>query len=190
MTLYAIPTTTGKVRHDGERIRGEWAVEKALEAMGCTVHDQRAVEFKRKGKKRFPELIYSPCLPGYVFAEIPDDIFGRAVHVAGAFGSALPIPKGQNPEYCPTAAVMRFLYRLATKRKEAERCEGNATMAQAFEMGEPLQILAGPFADQLAKFSGVVHRAHDMHPKIKLDMEVMGQRVPIEIDPLDVRKAS
>ena len=114
--LYAIPTTTGMITHNGHRERGEWAVERQLREMGAEPHDTRSVVFKRAGKRRYAEPEFEPALPGYVFASIPDEVFGKAVHAKGAWGSALYVQprKGDGP--CPCRAVMAFVAVLAQKR--------------------------------------------------------------------------
>lgn len=190
--LYAIPTTTAPVRPmGGDRIKGEWAVEQQLREIGCTVHDSRTVEFVRKGKDRFARPEYKPALPGYVFADVPDDLFGRAVHVKGAWGSALPIynvEKRKHLKETPHEAAMRFFASLEEKRAEAERIKTRSELVAQFDPGEPLAIIAGPFADLLADFRRMVKTAHDTFPMIESDMHIMGRKTTVRLDPLDVAK--
>lgn len=189
--LYAIPTTTALIRTNGERIKGEWAVEIQMQEIGCKVYDSRTVEFIRKGKDRFARPEYRPALPGYVFADVPDDLFGRAVHVKGAWGSALPIyqvEKRNRLKETPHDAAMRFFALLEEKRAEAERIKSRSDLVAQFNPGEPLSIIAGPFADLLADFRRMVKTAHDTFPMIEADMHIMGRKTTIRLDPLDVAK--
>lgn len=190
--LYAIPTTTALIRPiGGDRIKGEWAVEHQLRELGCTVYDSRAVQFVRKGKDRFARPEYVPVLSGYVFADVPDELFGRAVNVKGAWGSALPIYNRKNKNKLtetPHDALMRMFAELEEKRAEAERIKTRADLVSEFDPGEPLQIIAGPFCDMLADFQKMVKTAHDQFPMIKAQMEVMGQKTTVMLDPLDVAK--
>jgi transcriptional antiterminator NusG len=189
--LFAIPTTTALVRANGERIKGEWAVEVQMQEIGCKIYDSRTVEFIRKGKDRFARPEYRPALPGYVFADIPYDLFGRAVHVKGAWGSALPIyqvEKRNKLKETPHDAAMRFFASLEEKRVEAERIKSRADLVAEFDPGEPLNIISGPFAELLADFRRMVKTAHDRFPMIEAQMEIMGQKTTVKIDPLDVAK--
>ncbi|KZY05259.1 hypothetical protein A3721_15115 [Sulfitobacter sp. HI0023] len=177
----------------GDRMKGEWAVEQQIKAMGCTVHDSRTVAFIRKGKDRYARPEYRPSLPGYVFAEIPDEAFGRAVHVQGAWGSALPIYQVENRnklETTPYEAAMEFFAVLAEKREEAERIKRRADLVAGFDPGDPLEIISGPFKDLLVRFQRMVKTAHDMHPMIEGEMTLFGRQSPVRIDPLDVVKRS
>lgn len=193
MKLYAIPVTTNLIRVNGTRIRGEWAVEHAMEQIGCKIHDSRTVEFLRKGKQRYATPEYLPALPGYVFAEIPDEVFGAAVHVKGAWGSALPIIQMQKRLHLtetPHDIAMRFFARLKSKRDEAERIKTRADLVAEFDPGDPLEILRGPFMEQLGTFQKMVHSAHEMFPKLRVEMELMGRKTMVDVDPLDVRRAA
>lgn len=194
MKLYAIPTTTALIRPiGGDRMKGEWAVEQQMTELGCKVHDTRSVEFKRKGKDRFATPEYQQALSGYVFSEIPDEIFGAAVHVKGAWGSALPIIKVTKRNHLaesPYDIAMRFFDMLKAKRAEAERIKERADLVAEFDPGDPLEILKGPFCEQLVTFQKMVHHAHEMFPKLRVEMELMGRKTTVDVDPLDVRKAA
>ena len=190
--LYAIPTTTALIRPTGgDRVKGEWAVEAQMKEIGCMVYDSRTVEFTRKGKDRFARPEYKPALPGYVFADIPDHLFGRAVHVKGAWGSALPIydiEARRKMRETPHDAAMKFFASLKSKRIEAERIKHRADLVAEFDPGEPLSIISGPFSDLLASFRRMVRAAHDAYPMIEAQMEIMGQKTTVRLDPLDVAK--
>lgn len=192
--LYAIPVTTMLVRNrSGQRIKGEWAVEEAMSALGCSIHDTRTVEFLRKGKQRYATPEYRQALPGYVFASIPDELFGAAVHVKGAWGSALPIIQVQKKDKLtdtPYDQAMRFFAMLKEKRDEAERIKTRADLVAEFDPGEPLEILRGPFSEQLVTFQKMVHSAHDLFPKLRVEMEIMGRKTTVDVDPLDVKSAA
>lgn len=186
MTLYAICTTTRKIRICGEadRIRGEFAVERQLRAMGIEADAAMKITLKRQGKRRTADAIEEPLLAGYVFADIPPELYVSAMHCRGAWGQAMAVPKGAE-----TAQVRKFLSAASEARTEAARAIANGKASVAYDQGDLLEILTGPFRDQLARFRGVVQRAHDAHPKLRLEMQVFGQSVPVEVDPLDVKKA-
>ena len=190
--LYAIPTTTALVRlRGGDRIKGEWAVEAQMQELGCRVYDSRTVDFVRKGKDRYARPEFRPALPGYVFADISDNLFSRAVHVEGAWGSALPIyqvEKRDKLKETPHDAAMRFFEALAEKRLEAERIKSRSDLVSQFDPGEPLKIIAGPFADMLVTFQRMIKSAHEMHPMIEGEMSLFGRQSPVRVDPLDVVK--
>lgn len=184
MTLYVIPTQSRLIRLPGEekRIRGEFAVQHQLHAMGLTADAAVKITLKRQGKRRRPDPIEEPTLPGYVFADIPAEMFASAVRVQGSYGQAMAVPMGE------VTGVRAFLRRVAVEREKVQRQIANGEVATTFDPGDVLEILSGPFKEQLAKFQGVIQRAYDSHPKLKLSMDLMGQQVPVEVDPLDVKK--
>lgn len=184
MTLYAICTTSAKIRLCGhpEKIRGEFAVERQLREMGIEADAMEKITLKRQGKRRRPDAISEPLLAGYVFADIPPDMFAAAVRVAGAWGQAMAVPRAE------ATSVRKFMDAATAARTEALRAVQNCEAVTQYDRGEVLEILSGPFRDQLAAFQRVVQSARDEHPRLRLQMEAFGRSVDVEVDPLDVKK--
>ena len=189
MTWYLGITTTRHIAPEpgAEKERGEFAVERQLRALGLEAFAPRKIEFKRQGKKRHAEPITSPYLPGYIFAEIPAAVFTKAIQCRGLSASLMAVSAQEVRRH-----VRPFLSKVQQENAEAQRIidsRDRAAMCQ-FEAGQALEVLAGPFADRVVEFTGMVQAAHDMHPMIEAQMEILGGLTRMKIDPLDVRAAS
>jgi transcriptional antiterminator NusG len=189
MTWYLGRTTTRLIAPEpgAEKERGEFAVERQLRALGIEAHAPRRIEFKRVGKKRHAEPITSAYLPGYIFAEIPASMFTRAIQCRGLSASLMAVPA---QEVC--RHVQPFIAKVKSENADAERIiesRDRAAMCQ-FQPGEALDVLAGPFAERLVKFTRMVEAAHDSFPMIEAQIEILGRLTRVKIDPLDVRAAS
>lgn len=194
MTWYALPTTTATIRIDGERLRGELAVTRQLQCMDIVADAALEARFVRKGNDRNFELTYAPLLPGYVFAEMNEEQHAKGIRVDGALGRSLKIIKSRKPESraCMEAQAVKFLAALAKDRAEAERIALSRDKAAmcAYKPGEVLDIIEGAFIEMLAHFRGLTQKPGDQYPMIEADIDMMGRKTPVRLDPLSVRKAS
>ena len=181
-----LTTTTGHVRLlGGEKLRGEFAVERQLQDMGLTAWTPRKITFMRRGKKRHPEPVIEPYLPGYVFADIPAQAFHEALQARGAFSTTLHLSQGS------FAAVRAFQSRVEAENAEANRiiaANDRAAMVQ-FNPGDALEILAGPFAERLVKFRRMVMAGNPAVPQVEWETDMLGQMVRGTVDVLDVKAA-
>ncbi|KIC22495.1 transcription termination/antitermination protein NusG [Leisingera sp. ANG-Vp] len=202
MTWYLGITTTKKVtlpRHlhfeveaDGEKEmvtqeRGEFAVERQLRALGIEAFAPRKIEFKRQGKKRHAEPVTSAYLPGYIFAEIPPEVFAQAIQCRGLKPSLMMVSGQEVRKH-----VQPFFAKVAEENAEAQRIidsRDRAAMCQ-FRPGAALEVLAGPFMGRILSFTGMVQEAGDMHPMIEANTGMFGQSVRVKIDPIDVKGAA
>lgn len=180
-------TTTGHVAlQGGEKLRGEFAVEQQLQDMGLTAWTPRRITFIRRGKKRHPEPVIEPYLPGYVFADIPSEAFHEALQARGAFSTTLHLSAGS------FATVRAFQRRVEVENAEANRiiaANDRAAMVQ-FSPGDALEILAGPFAERLVKFRRIVMAGNPCVPQVEWESDMLGQMVRGTVDVLDVRRAN
>lgn len=189
MTWYLGRTTTRLIAPEpgADKERGEFAVERQLRALGLEAHAPRKIEFKRVGKKRHAEPITSAYLPGYVFACIPAALFTRAIACRGLSSTLMAVTPQEVRRH-----VQPFLSKVEGENAEAERIiasRDRAAMCQ-FKPGDALDILAGPFAERLVKFTRMIEAAHDSFPMIEAQMEIFGRLTKVQVDPLDVRAAS
>ncbi|MDC0657061.1 hypothetical protein N6L27_03530 [Leisingera sp. SS27] len=162
-------------------------MERQLRALGLEAVAPRKIEFKRQGKKRHAEPVTSAYLPGYIFAEIPAAMFTKAIQCRGLSPSLMAVSPQEVRRH-----VQPFLSKVEQENAEAQRIidsRDRAAMCQ-FEPGAALEVLAGPFADRVVEFTGMVQSAHDMHPMIEAQMEILGRLTRVKVDPLDVRAAS
>ena len=182
-----LTTTTGQVALiGGEKLRGEFAVERQLQDMGIDAWTPRKITFMRRGKKRHPEPVIAPYLPGYVFADIPAEAFREALQARGAFATTLHLSQRSSP------TVRAFQRRVEAENAEANRiiaANDRAAMVQ-FNPGDALEILAGPFAERLVKFRRIVMAGNKDYPQIEWETDMLGQMVRGTVDVLDVRSAN
>ena len=179
-----LATSTGRISPlpGHEKMPGAFAVEKQLHDMGIDAWTPRKITFKRAGKRRYAEAVVEPYLPGYVFADIPDELFQRAMTAKGAYMATMFISRADR------AQVAAFRRRVEAENAEAERiiaAKDHAAMC-AYRPGDALQILAGPFADQIVQFARLVVADR---PHIEFDAEMFGQIVKGKVDVLDVKAA-
>lgn len=165
--------------------RGEFAVVTQLQAMGFEAWCPRLIEFKRQGKRRRPDPIITPYLPGYVFVESPEERFHEVHAAQGLAQTLMAVSEAE------MRRVAQFRAKVDAENDRAEKiiaANDRAAMIQ-FASGEALEILSGPFKDRIVKFKRMVDAAHEMHPMVEAEMDLMGSKVPVRVDPLDVKRS-
>lgn len=187
MTWYLGITTTRLIapQPGADKVRGEFAVEAQLRAMGLEAWTPRKIEFKRQGKQRYAEPVTLPYLPGYVFARIPAQDYARSITgTTGLSRTTMPLSGAS------MASVEAFRRRVEAEQAEAERiiARNDRAAMSAFVPGEALEILAGPFMDRAVSFRRMVENAAGW-PEIEGEAQIFGQAVRVRVDPLDVRRA-
>jgi transcription termination/antitermination protein NusG len=76
---------------------------------------------------------------------------------------------------------------VAAELERAGRVTANQALVTEFKPGQALRLLSGPFKHHLVRFSRIVQRAHDAHPKLICVGEIFAQSVTLEIDPLNAK---
>lgn len=66
------------------------------------------------------------------------------------------------------------------------RCKANGEYTCQFKPGQALEILAGVFEGK-GEFKEVIQRAHDQYAKLRVEVEMMGGKVRVDVDPDKVR---
>ncbi len=170
MTLYAFYT------------RREFDAQEEAETLGLTCYVPRRVDLIRQGKRRRPDAVIRPYLPGYVFIET--DAHGwHMLKGSKHLRSWIGIGEGNARQ------VMAFINRVegdfAQRMRQIEAGERVSEYAE----NDLLEILDGGFKEKLLKFSRVVERANGF-PLIVAKTEMFGREVEIPLDPLNVRRAS
>ena len=159
----------------------EFEVADALTALGADVWCGRKIEWVRTGKKRRPEPKETPALPNYLFARMTPEQFYAALAVKFLARTMAPLSAGS------MVGFERFARSVDQRYQADDKMRRNAEIPLSqFQPGELIQIIGGPFADLTGTFRGIVEHAHDIHPRIQMDLG----GVPVTLDPLDVRRAS
>jgi transcription antitermination factor NusG len=169
MTLYAFYT------------RREFEAQAEAEALGLTCYVPRRVDLIRQGNRRRPDAVVRPYLPGYVFIDT-DNHGWQALKGSKHLRSWIGIGGGNARQ------VMQFIDRVeADYQARMAQIEAGQRVDE-YEPGDLLQIIAGPFAGQLARFQRVAEGA-GMFPELIAEGDLFGQAVTIRLDPLAARKA-
>jgi transcription antitermination factor NusG len=160
--------------------RREFDAQAEAEALGITCYVPRRVDMLRTGKKRRPDPVIRPYLPGYLFAET--DAAGWHM-LRGTKHLRTWMGIGPNE----AANVMRFIDRVeAEYQHRMAQIEAGERVSE-YQPDDLLQIIAGPFQGQLARFKRIAEGA--MFPEVVAEADIMGQAVTIRLDPLAARKA-
>lgn len=161
-------------------VRREFDAQEECEALGITCHVPRKVDLIRQGKRRRPDAVVRPLLPGYIFIET--DAHGwhmlkASKHIRTMMGVG-PMDE-RNARAFIAAAEADFHARMA-------QIEAGERVSE-YQAGEVLEIIQGPLTGQLARFKRIAEGA--MFPEVVAEVDMMGQAVTIKLDPLAARKA-
>ena len=160
----------------------EMDVQEAYEAVGLECHVPRRVDVKRAGNRRRPDVVVSAYLPNYVFIWAADHQYAwmkDVKHVRSIMGI------GPGSERAVRAFISRVESDFAARMSQIEASERVAE----YNPGDLLQIITGPFAGQVARFTRMVEGANDIFPSVFASMDLMGRETGVRLDPLHVRKA-
>jgi transcription antitermination factor NusG len=168
MTLYAFYT------------RREFDAQEEAEALGLTCYVPRRVDLIRQGKRRRPDAVIRPYLPNYVFVET--DAHGwHMLRDSKHLRTWMGISDGSAKQ------VMAFIGRVeADFAARMAQIEAGERVSE-YAPGDLLQIIAGPFQGQLARFKRIAEGA--IFPEVVAEADIMGQAVTIRLDPLAAKRA-
>lgn len=173
MTVYLCYARSGK----------EFEVAGEIEKLGMDVYCARRMRFIRKGKKRRAEPEVSPYLQNYLFVNIPAERYLDVLAIRYLASTTMALSKADK------RALGLFRAAVDAEFATQEKKRLNQEAVSEYEPGQALQFLDGRFSDSMLTFRAIVERPHDVHPKIKASMEMMGREVTMEIDPLSVKAA-
>ncbi len=115
------------------------------------------------------ETVLAPFFPRYLFVAL-DLCRDHWRSVNGTFGVSRLIMEGERPQPVPRGVVEALV--AASDARDVLRFDVGGHL----NVGERVQVLAGPFADQF----GVLERLGD-HGRVRLLLEIMGGCVPVEM---------
>ena len=130
----------------------------------------------RAGKKKIRERSF---LPGYVLIEVElqGEVLQAIKDVPGVIGF-LGTEKGQNPVPLRKSEVNKIL------GKVEEMHEMGEMPVEAFVVGEPVKVMAGPFNG----FNGTVEEVYEDKKKLKVMVKIFGRNTPVELNYYQVEK--
>ena len=121
----------------------------------------------RNGKRKTRE---KNILPGYILVRCELDLKIKDV-ISNIPSIVNFIGRGNTPEPLQPAEVIRIFGRVE-ERKEV------ATIETKFQVGDPVKIIDGPFES----FSGTVIDINEEKQKLKVEVQILGRRTPVELD--------
>lgn len=137
---------------------------------------EKVLTFKN-GKKHVKEKI---TMPGYILLEA-DLSYGEVMpiikHTQGVFGFISNGRKSENTR--PQALRLSEVQRMLDIKEEADD-----DLLWAFEVGNAVKILQGPFAT----FEGVITSINDEKQKMNVNVMIFGRETPVELDYVHVDK--
>lgn len=166
-----------------QRIDKQFYVEREIRSLGIDCWMPRKIEFKRTGKKRRAEPFELPYLPNYIFIDLPVERFLEVTGIKYLGSGLIPLRRDD------IERMGQFREGIDAEYEKARKAAQNQDAISEYVRGQKLKILDNRFGDQILQFVGMVERAHDPHPKVRAAMDMMGQSVMVEVDPLDVRAA-
>ncbi|MCB0711712.1 MAG: transcription termination/antitermination factor NusG [Ignavibacteriae bacterium] len=148
-------------------------LENELERIGLSEYvphiiiPQEKVFEVRDGKKRTRMKNF---LPGYLLIEAI--LTKKVIDVIQNTPSVMSFLGRKNePEALQDHEVRRILDRME-ERKNVE------TIVEAFEVGDPVKVIDGPFNN----FSGIVREVNNQKQKLKVEVSIFGRKTPVLLD--------
>lgn len=161
----------------------EFEVVDALADLGIEAYCAKRMRFIRKGKQRRPEPEITPYLHNYIFAEIAAQDYLTAMSVKHLASTTYALSEADK------RALQVFRREVDAEFEAQDAKRANREAVSEYDPGQEIRFIDGRFSDSVIKFREVVERAHDLHPKIRATIDMMGREATIEIDPLSVKAA-
>lgn len=138
-----------------------------LENQGFRTFLPHRLKTRRHARKL--ENVLAPFFPRYLFVAL-DLSRDRWRSVNGTFGVSRLVMDGERPKPVPRGIVEALM--ASCDGREVLRFDGGAGL----RVGGQVQVLAGPFAGRV----GLLERLDDQG-RVRLLLDIMGGRVPVEV---------
>lgn len=188
MTTYAINATRGK----------EFEVEAELKAIGLHPWVPKKLASRYIKEKRQSVWFDKPAVGKLLFCVIPAIYYRDAIDLKHVIGQPLPLsqrdidgapahlgPDGitQHPRVW---GLKQFKERVELEYEDMCRRRDNSEWQCDYRPGQALEILNGIESVE-AIFRGTIRRAYDDYAKLRVEMNMFGRAVMVEVDPDKVR---
>ncbi len=165
--------------HTGQEAKVKANIERMVQAADLgdrifRVEVPMEQETRMVGGKR--KTVQRKVFPGYVLVEmiLDDETQHMLRNTAGVTGFVGAGP-GRRPSPLSESEVATIMKALGDEPVKAK---------PAFEPGETVMVLSGPFAE----FTGVVEEVNPNQEKLRVLMEIFGRETPVELDFAQVEK--
>ncbi len=138
-----------------------------LQRQGFRAFLPRRMKTRRHARKI--ENVLSPFFPRYLFL-ILDLSRDRWRSVNGTFGVSSLLMEGKLPRPAPRGIVEALVD--ACDERDILRLDGEGRL----QVGDRVQLLAGPFAEQMGRLERL-----DNQGRVRVLLEIMGGRVPVDV---------
>lgn len=189
---FAVPDmrkdSRGVIRaHYPQTFKQFWVINQ-LASIGITAWCGRKIDFYRTGKNRYAEAHESPFLPNYLFIEMHETQFASAIGVKFLAPHFQIVPRKEVTGFNGKPGLDVFKGAIEDQYIAAQRVDANSKAAIAeYAKGQEIAATTGPFSDMTIWFNRIVQGDTDRWPKIEGLVDMMGGKVRVQFDPLDVK---
>ena len=185
---YALSVTRGK----------EFAVESDLQSIGLKPWVPRQLASRYVKEKRETVWYDRPYVGKVMFCVIPAIYYRDVIDIKHVIGKPTEFSR-LDIEGQPACAVTRrdgskvmraaipglkdFKERVLAEYADQARQRDNSEYKCQYKPGDALRLLTPGFEDKPAVFVEAIRRAHDYYHKIRVEAQLMGQAVSIDVDP-------
>lgn len=172
---YVVRAISGKEKKVKEYIEAEISRLKLQDYVSQVLIPTEKVYQIRKGKKISKERNY---FPGYILMEA--DLSGEIAHIIKNITGVIGFLGSKSGEAVPLrmVEVNRIL------GKVDELAESNEELSIAFNIGEEVKVIDGPFNS----FRGIIEEVNEEKKKLKVMVKIFGRKTPLELSFLQVEK--
>ena len=173
MKWYVVHTQTGAEEKVKANLENRISAAGLKEVIPEVVIPTEQVSEIRSGKKR---ISLRKFFPGYLIIkmEMSKDSWYLVKTTPGITGF---IGSGRNPTPLSEIEVENIL-------KRTQETEAKPSPKIIFEIGEPIRIAQGPFAN----FNGTIDEIHPERGKLKVGVSIFGRLTPVELEYWQVEK--
>lgn len=180
MNTYAINCTRGR----------EFEVEQDLEAIGLAPWVPRLLTSKYVKERREAVWYDRPYIHKMIFCPIPDQAWRDVVDLKHVIGKPLKLSRldieGDRSRNAP--GLTEFKEAVEAEYNDAQRRKVNSEYQCQYAPGQALEMLSGAFEGYRAVFHDVIRRQHDDYARLRLEIDLMGRKTFVEVDPDSVRE--
>lgn len=163
----------------------EFEVRDAVLALGGYAWVAREFATVRPPTKRRHVPVVRPFMGKYVFIRVSDDVWHDLQEVKHMSGTMLPVSDAAARRY-----LEPFMDRVDVDFAERQARFDAGEKLEQYAPGDLLRVLAGPLAEQIVRFEGIVQGASDVEDRLRARMQLLGGNVPVMLDPLHVMKVA
>jgi len=175
---YFLRAVSGQETKSKGYLENEIVREGLQERIGQILIPTQKVYEMRNGKKKLRE---KPLFPGYILLEAALEPFMIPIikEIPGIIGF-LGSHKGGDPEALAPQEVKRILGTVEDLNEQGEVLEN------PFIKGEPVKVMAGPFAG----FDGTVDEVNEHKKTLRVVVKIFGRNTPVELKYQQVEKVA